>query len=463
MATGAQALTFVVAGERLAIPAGEIAEVIRAPAVSRVPLAPPSLAGIANLRGAVIPIVSLAALLGSADARRGERVIVLGGGSPVGLFVDHVSALVPLESARAGDDSIRLLDLGPLLDGAFSEARGGGRRSARHAAAAVAAVPPVAERAFFSFEIAEQEFALPLESVFEVIALPDTIAAVPETDAAMAGVITVRNRLLPLLWLPVLLGLQARPSDERRVVVAALGGTRAGLIVDRVKAIVRLPDADVDPVPPVLTRGRQEAQVRAIGRLEGGKRLISILSAEHLLKESAANRLRDSPVEEEVDMAEAEKGAVEQFVVFTLGDEAYGLPIDSVVEVVRVPERLTRLPKAPAFVEGILNLRGKIVPIIDQRRRFEAAGQAETRGRIVIVRIGDTEAGFVVDDVSEVLRVQRDHIRAAPEIGSGRIIDRIANIEAEGRMVLMVDPQELLEKAEQDLLAEMRKGAVTPS
>ncbi|WP_158266230.1 chemotaxis protein CheW [Allosphingosinicella deserti] len=462
-----QALTFTVAGERLALPAADIAEVIRAPAVSRVPLAPQSLAGVANLRGAVIPIVSLSVLLGRDAAAEGEKVIILGGSAPVGLFVDQVSALVPLAGIRAGEEGARLLDLQPLLDPIF-----GGVRESRSATAGAGAparsqsTEQALEHAYASFEIAGQEFALPLDDVHEVMRLPDDIAAIPRTDAAMVGVIPLRNRLLPLLSLPVLLGLAGEgASRERRIVVTRLGGTRAGLIVDRLRAIARLPEADIDPVPPVLTRGRHEAQVQAIGRLDQGARLISILSTDHLLQEGLAAQLHATEVEEERSVDLEESGGIEQFVVFTLADEAYGLPIESVVEVVRVPERLTKLPKAPAFVEGIMNLRGKVIPIIDQRRRFETARAAASRGRIVIVRIGEAEAGFIVDAVSEVLRVPAERLRMAPEIGAaqGRVIDRIANLDAEGRMVLLVDPQELLDRAERDLLAEMRKADLAPS
>ena len=63
--------------------------------------------------------------------------------------------------------------------------------------------------------------------------------------------------------------------------------------------------------------------------------------------------------------------ADEQFIIFRLGDQDYGLPIAAVDEIARPPERIARLPKAPAFVDGVMNLRGAAVPIIDLRRRFE--------------------------------------------------------------------------------------------
>ena len=159
-----------------------------------------------------------------------------------------------------------------------------------------------------------------------------------------------------------------------------------------------------------------------------------------------------------MDAADELLAAGEQFIVFQLGGEEYGLPIAAVDEVVRVPNALTRLPRAPAFIEGVMNLRGRVVPIIDQRRRFKLEGQGERRReRIIVVRIDQMHAGFVVDSVSEVLRISHNQLLPTPDLAAdgSQVIDRIANIEVEGRMILLLNPRELLDRAERDLLAAM--------
>ena len=83
----------------------------------------------------------------------------------------------------------------------------------------------------------------------------------------------------------------------------------------------------------------------------------------------------------------------EQFIIFQLGEEFYGLPIGSVDEIVRCPDNLTRVPRAPGFVRGLMNLRGKAVPIIDQRQRFSVPGEKDSsRRRIVVVTIDGLQA-----------------------------------------------------------------------
>lgn len=452
-----QALTFWAAGELLAIAAGQVSEVIRRPKLTRVPLAPPSLAGLANLRGAVIPVVSVAALLGgSGEGAGANRIIVVENPDPVGLLVDDVAALVPMAKVGSIKVGARLIDTAALLGGTFSAAPvARGQASLQRVARGAATAKE--RQAFLSFSLGGQVFALPLGSVREVLALPKDIAAVPRTDDAMLGVIPLRDRLLPVLSLAVLLGLEP-DRDVSRIIVVVLGGTRVGLAVETVQEILRATDADIDPVPPVLTRGNAEAQIRAICRVDGGQRLVSILSTEHLLKDDLAERLAREE-EEGSAMTGTSEDETEQFVVLRLGGECYGVPIASVEEVVALPSRLTRLPRAPAFVEGVFSLRGQVIPLIDQRQRFGVVGEKARRPRVLVVRIGDARAGFLVDEVTQVLRVEAGQMRDAPDLGAGRarVIDRIANLEGEAEMIPIVDPQELLDRAERDMLAAFQR------
>lgn len=460
-----QALLVSVAGERLAIAAASVAEVIRTPAVTRVPLSDPGLLGVANLRGTVMPVVSLAVLLGKDSDATSRRVVVVDHGSPVGFTVDEVSTLERSDALHGGAQPVRTIDVEALLKARF------GTRTKTVAAIASGvsriradAAEAMATEAFLSFVIAGQEFGLPLAVVREVLAIPASMTVVPRTDDAMVGVVTLRNRLLPLVSLATLLGIGgATVGAGAKIVVAVIGNVRVGLIVEATKAIVRASLDQIDPVPPVLTRGRQEAQIQAIGRLDDGDRLMSILSTDHLLRDGLAERLAAEGDKEDLDMTgTADSSEIEQFVIFQLADEHYGLPIGSVAEVIIMPDKLTTLPKAPKFVEGVMNLRGEVVPIIDQRGRFQApASRSARKPKVIIVRIGKALAGFIVDGVSEVLGISADRVRPPPELAvqDNKLIERIANFEVDGRMILLIDPQELLDRAEQDIIAAIRETA----
>ena len=106
-----------------------------------------------------------------------------------------------------------------------------------------------------------------------------------------------------------------------------------------------------------------------------------------------------------------------QFLVFRLGDDEFGLPIAAVDEVTRVPDQITRIPRAPRFLEGVINLRGEVLPVVDQRRKFDMPPLEVTEGRrMIVVRTDRYRAGLVVDSVSEVRRHPTDAIEPPPAL-----------------------------------------------
>ncbi len=117
-----------------------------------------------------------------------------------------------------------------------------------------------------------------------------------------------------------------------------------------------------------------------------------------------------------------------QLVTFSIGSEEFGVDILKVIEIIRTME-ITKVPKAPAFVEGVINLRGLVIPIIDLRRRFglaEKAGDSDTR--IIVIEINGMSVGFVVDSVSEVLRIPANTVEPAPPVVAGVDSDYISGV-----------------------------------
>ena len=159
-----------------------------------------------------------------------------------------------------------------------------------------------------------------------------------------------------------------------------------------------------------------------------------------------------------IPMAPAAEGTREEliFLVFRLGDDEFGLPIDAVVEVAQVPAQITRVPKTPKFLEGVVNLRGEVLPVVDQRRRFDMPklDKVETR-RLVVVKAERHRAGIIVDSVSDVMRTDRADVAPPPELTderTARLIQGVINLEQANRIVLLLDPTELLTRAEHGLL-----------
>ena len=124
-----------------------------------------------------------------------------------------------------------------------------------------------------------------------------------------------------------------------------------------------------------------------------------------------------------------------QFVVFKLGKEEYGVDIMQVKEIVSYKEPV-KVPNTPNFIEGIINLRSEIKPIVNLKKRFNINGESiDEETRIIVMNIDSKQVGFIVDDASEVITISDDNIEAAPDIiagidrryitGIGKVNDRI--------------------------------------
>jgi purine-binding chemotaxis protein CheW len=108
-----------------------------------------------------------------------------------------------------------------------------------------------------------------------------------------------------------------------------------------------------------------------------------------------------------------------QIACFCLGEDIYAVDIMRIKEIIR-PQKLTSLPSSPHFVDGVLNLRGTVVPVIDLRKRFELpARDASLSTRLLIVKVGRQSLGLVVDDVTEVITVPVKDVKPPPQVASG--------------------------------------------
>ena len=129
-----------------------------------------------------------------------------------------------------------------------------------------------------------------------------------------------------------------------------------------------------------------------------------------------------------------------QIVVFALGEERYGLEISAVYEIIR-PQPITAVPQAPASVVGVINLRGRIIPVVDLRFRFGLPDVIPGPGsRIVVCEANADRVGLMVDGVSEVLMVPEESIEATPEVAVGPGTDYVRGVaKLADQMIILLD------------------------
>jgi purine-binding chemotaxis protein CheW len=138
-----------------------------------------------------------------------------------------------------------------------------------------------------------------------------------------------------------------------------------------------------------------------------------------------------------------------QIVGFRIGRETFGLPISQVHEIVRPPE-ITNVPHAPEYVEGVMNLRGRIVPVIDLRKRFGGGSEETSRKtRVLVVNVDSRAVGLLVDSASEVLRISEAQIEPPPNVFTDDATNYVTGVaKYQGRLIILVDLKRILESGE---------------
>lgn len=483
------------ADEGYALPMHAVREIIRVPELNAVPLAGAHVMGVTNLRGSVLPVVSLRELVGLRHGQltKHSRIVVLRGRNPLGLWVDWVekvawvpearldtSELVrhkaqhrllagfvrPDPEAEAGETRLRRLlnataieaaSLSPGIDAGESISRGHGQAGTEEQIKA--------EQQYTCFELGSQLYALAISQIKEVVRVPAQLEPVSGMPAHVMGVLALRDLMIPLVHLTRLYGLpHSDLSSEARVVVVPVGARDGqlfvGLVVDRIRHVVNRSEDQVQPVPETLGSLPGFQDMHGMLRYDdNADSLAALIDTRRLLKQGAFQDALAAVEDNEVTANAADDHRDErQIVVFRLGDEEYGVAIEATKEILRVPDTLTRVPQAAHFIEGVINLRGMVLPIIDLRKRFDMTpSERHHQQRIVVLNLQGQRTGFIVDAVREVASVPLDSVEAAPPLSpqQSSLITEMVNLAASDRLILLLDTGRLVSEQEARKLAQV--------
>ncbi|HYD51423.1 MAG TPA: chemotaxis protein CheW [Gemmatimonadaceae bacterium] len=478
-----QLVTFFLGNEEFGAPIAFVKEIVRVPEITRIPKAPEYVQGIANLRGSILPVVSLRTRFDLPEAERTDdnRVVVVEiDGRLTGLEVDRVSEVMrvpadcvepPPPVVTASLDASYLRGVAKLHNGErltilldvervvpSQEVSDQVRRASAAGTSDVearASRGAVATEQMVSFLVENEEYAVSITDVQEIIRVPE-VSKLPRTPVFIDGVVALRNRLLPIVNLRARFGLAGFEGDpdERRIIVLNMGGVITGVLVDAVAEVLSVPLDAVEP-PPAIVAAADGDRLRGVAKLDEGRRLVMLLDVARLLSASEVGELEALAEGAGPDGADAvadrgRRAAIdeEQFVGFRIDDEEFGIGIQQVQEIINLAE-ITRVPRAPYFVEGIINLRGSVLPVIDLRKRFALAEvEATDSTSIVIVDAAGVKTGIIVDAMSGVLRVSRDEIELPPTVVTGRVdasfVRGVGKLQGGQRMLIVLDVDQVL-------------------
>lgn len=478
--TERQLVTFLLGEDEFGADIMDVKEIIRVPDITKVPNAPSYVEGACNLRGNILPIVDGRSRfnLEKKEKEENSRVLVIDvEGKATGVIVDKVSEVMKVNTSDIeeppqivknmdsdylngvvkldnGNRLVMLLDVVRALQTNTTDtdhSSTDGEKSNKHNLMLNGTgTEPMEEEQLVSFLLDKEEYAIGIMKVKEIMRVPQ-IVKVPNCEAYIDGVVSIRNNLLPILNLRSYFGMEyLEINDQTRILVVDMGTFTAGIMVDKISEVLRVPSTIILPAPKFSTQSGE--QLKGVAKLNNGKRMILILDPTKMISSEEISAFSDirEVQEQDTDSRKITSQILdeEKLVTFKIEMEEYGVKIANVQEINRMTE-ITKIPRAPYYIEGIVNLRGNIIPALDLRRRFKLSDKQITDAtRIIIVDLDGKRTGIVVDSVSEVLKFEKKLIEATPDILSSGIdsdyIDGVGKLDDGKRMILILDISKVL-------------------
>jgi purine-binding chemotaxis protein CheW len=475
-----QLVTFTLDNVEFGLDIDRVQEITHRTDVTPVPGSPSFILGVINLRGLIIPVIDsrIRFHLAPQETTTKTRIIVMRLASgPTGLQVDSVAEVVRLEDhtiretpplvagiraeylagmVTVGNRLITLIHLEKLLDS--SELSRRAELEELSLTSSFGAGDEDAEeieedgRPFVTFRLGSESFGIALQEVEEIVELPP-VTKVPDAPDYVLGVMCLRDQVMPLVDLSEIMSIQQGESERKRdmVVLLSFGSAKIGVVVDEIQEILRVQDDQVLPPPQTLSeaeRDHLEGILLLPGRMVSLINVLKIITGDDQEKIAAMGQglgLTDTRAQEALPSLE--------LVVFHLGPESYGLRLHEVREIIMVGQ-ITPVPRAPQFVDGVLNLRGEVMPVVDLRTRFGLERvEATSISRILITSIGGVYTGLVVDAVDEVRPVELHRFGPPPAVtavGANRYIEKVARLE--NGMIFLLELKQLLTDVETEQL-----------
>jgi len=434
-----QLVSFKIAGDEYAFHIDKVREILRISEITAVPNVPDYVRGLFTIRNHLLPILDLRRILGFPD-----------------LISEHYAVIDrAVEEERRWIDSIRhLLEAGGHFRGETDARRsrfGIWLEAFKTSSVEVENVIKRIKRARISlYNQAAELLEIRTHS-------PEKASAMFEQEIApqMSLVLDLLTEFRNVLELHI--------SEEQRALVVETDTMSVGYLVDWVDEVIRVPKSVIDQTPTMASSDRKE--LKAVAKLDNGERLIMIMDESELVSRDASRIINNIQGQEMATDKISEKSLAqlnmdeEQLVTFTINQEEYGIRIMQVQEINRVSE-ITTVPRAPYFMDGMTNLRGNVIPVLNIRRLFGLDdSEINDRSRIIIVDISGAKTGLRVDSVNEVLRLSKRDIERTPSIvksgGVNRYMEGICKVGDGKRMVVLLNVEKILDEKELESLTNM--------
>jgi purine-binding chemotaxis protein CheW len=433
-----QLVTFLVENEEYAFPIDIVREVLRVGNITEVPNVVSYVVGILTVRNSVLPVVDIRKLFGMkllVDELSKELEMMEKASKQ---WMDLFRQSIVLGTGFRNDTDAENTQLGKWIDNFRTASEGIGKA--------------IQDLRYSNFKLYE---------VGKSIASKSKDCSIDESVKAVDANLIPVYKQLELKFEQMKDSIRKEISEDQRILVVDINGKPVGILVDRMQQVIRVPKNTLENPPTIFSSEKSEV-LKSIVKIDEGKRIILLLNEKRVITNQRIQELAE--IENEVDVnkvevnmaAEISSSDEIQVVTFRLGKEEFGIEIDEVQEINRL-NKITSVPQTQSFIEGVMNLRGNVVPVIELKKRFGMPlKEYDESTRVIIITIMGKLTGLIVDSVSEVLRLSKDTIEPAPRIIKSKteteFLKGVCKLDKVNRMILLLAVDKILTFEEQNIL-----------
>lgn len=435
-----QLVTFLVENEEYAFPIETVREVLRVGNLTEVPNVVSYVVGILTVRNSILPVVDIRKLFGMkllVDELMRELEIME---KISRQWVDAFRQSIALGTGFRNEIEAESTQLGKWTDNFRTASEGIGKA--------------VQDLKYSNFKLYEAG---------KLIAVKNKDRAIDENLKAVDTNLLPAYKQLELKFEKMKDSIRTEISEDQRILVVEINGKPVGVLVDRMQQVIRVLKTTLENPPSILSSEKSEA-LKSIVKIDEGKRIILLLNEKRVITNQRFKELNEIKTEitqktEGTHMAtEISRNDEIQVVTFKLGKEEFGIGIEEVQEINRI-NKITSVPHTRSFIEGVMNLRGNVIPVIDLKKRFGLPlKEYDEATRVIIITIMGKLTGLIVDSVSEVLRLSKDTIEPAPRIiktnAETEFLKGVCKLDRANRMILLLAVEKILTFEEQSMLCD---------
>ncbi|WP_404317077.1 chemotaxis protein CheW [Malaciobacter canalis] len=443
----------------------KVEQILRVPSITSMPLTSNSIKGVSNISGKTTTIVDMATILNKVEvdtSSKQARVLTIKyEDKEYGVLVDAVLEMESVEEENyevskkdnskisglykkdekiyqiidtdIAISSLSLVNYAPVLLDKFGQ---------NNQEEDNQKVEDLNNLRYIFLTLGNENFAISLEVAREIIFIPENITGISEAGNGVIGMITLRNELIIALDLKKIINIDEKQEitkeqeKQKRFLLLNYEGKSVALLVDSINEVKDIPSEKIEVLPSRFADSKVESIFKDENKITS---IISTVFLKDLAKEYVIEEEESKRIDDELKAKESE---MSEIAAFKIKDEEFALDIQDVQEIIKYTQ-VTPIPEAPEFVDGLINLRGAVIPIVSLPNRLGFEKEVTSKSKILICDLKGEKIGLFVDDVNEIMFINEQDINQSNSEDS--LFSEVIILEEGKRIILKLRITELLD------------------